>query len=433
MNIRKIILCGFCLTASTLLYSQNYTSYRTGSNADTTTNPLGGVCLMGGATENDNAMRWFLEQARGGDVLVLRASGSDGYNDYFYTDLGRAIHSVESIVFHNASAAADTYILNRINQAEAIWFAGGDQSNYVNYWRGTAVDSLINIAVSQRNIVIGGTSAGMAILGGYYFSAQNGTVTSSTALANPFAAAVTVDSAAFLQIPYLADVITDTHYDSPDRKGRHITFLARIFTDYGVAARGIACDEYTAVCVDTSGLASIYGDSPNSDDNAYFIQTNCALTDVSPETCTANQPLHWQRGGSVLKVYAAQGTQFGVNTFDLRTWRDGSGGVWQDWNVSNGVNFAQTSSQPICGTINIDRSNTEGTLSNITAYPNPVKNTLFLSQFGTIRLLDAQGHLLYYTSNNNHLDMSSFAVGFYILSYQQSADTAPIHLKIIKE
>ena len=37
---------------------------------------------MGGASENDAAMAWFLERAGGGDVLVLRASGSDGYNDY---------------------------------------------------------------------------------------------------------------------------------------------------------------------------------------------------------------------------------------------------------------------------------------------------------------------------------------------------------------
>lgn len=433
MNIKNTLLCGFCLTAATLSYSQNYTSYRTGSSVDTTTNPRGGVCLMGGATENDNAMRWFLEQAQGGDVLVLRASGSDGYNDYFYTDLGRAIHSVESIVFHNASAAADTYILNRINEAEAIWFAGGDQSNYVNYWRGTAVDSLINIAVSQRNIVIGGTSAGMAILGGYYFTAQNGTVTSATALANPFDAAVTVDSAAFLRVPYLSNVITDTHYDDPDRKGRHITFLARIFTDYGVAGRGIACDEYTAICVDTSGLASIYGDSPNSDDNAYFIQANCELSDASPELCAANQPLHWQRGGSPLKVYTAQGTQFGVNTFDLRTWSGGNGGVWQDWNVSNGTNFAQTSTAPICSTTSTNRINTEATLGDINAYPNPVKNTLFLSDFGAIWLLDAQGRLIYHSASDNQLDMSPFAAGFYILSYQKSDTNRPVRLKIIKE
>ena len=43
--------------------------------------------MMGGATEDDNAMKWFLERANGGDVLILRASGSDGYNQYLYSQL----------------------------------------------------------------------------------------------------------------------------------------------------------------------------------------------------------------------------------------------------------------------------------------------------------------------------------------------------------
>ena len=48
------------------------------------------------------------------------------------------------------------------------------------------LNTLINQAISERNIVIGGTSAGMAIMGEYYFTAQNGTVTSSEALSNPY-------------------------------------------------------------------------------------------------------------------------------------------------------------------------------------------------------------------------------------------------------
>lgn len=62
--------------------AQSYTSYFTGDVADAVVSPLGGTCMMGGATENDYAMRWFLERSGGGDILVIRASGSDGYNDY---------------------------------------------------------------------------------------------------------------------------------------------------------------------------------------------------------------------------------------------------------------------------------------------------------------------------------------------------------------
>ena len=55
---------------------------------------------MGGATEDDNAMKWFLQRANGGDVLVLK-TGSNGYNAYFYSELGIPLNSVETIVCNN--------------------------------------------------------------------------------------------------------------------------------------------------------------------------------------------------------------------------------------------------------------------------------------------------------------------------------------------
>ena len=88
---------------------------------------------MGGATEDDNAMIWFLERSNGGDILVLRTSGSNGYNDYLYNELGVDVNSVETIVLNNSSAANESYIHNKVLNAEAIWFAGGDQSNLVQY------------------------------------------------------------------------------------------------------------------------------------------------------------------------------------------------------------------------------------------------------------------------------------------------------------
>ncbi|MEC4003776.1 hypothetical protein OX283_003840 [Flavobacterium sp. SUN052] len=38
-------------------FSQGYTSYFTGNATNITTNTEFGVCMMGGATEHDNAMR----------------------------------------------------------------------------------------------------------------------------------------------------------------------------------------------------------------------------------------------------------------------------------------------------------------------------------------------------------------------------------------
>ena len=375
MHSVQLIFALFCFLFSYSLIGQTYTSYFTGNMEDVITNPQAGVCMMGGATEDDEAMKWFLQRADGGDVLVLRASGSDGYNDYMYSELGITINSVETIVFHEFTANLESYIHERIQKAEAIWFAGGNQWDYVRYWRNSAIDSLINEGITQRNIVIGGTSAGMAILGGFYFSAQNGTVTSGAALANPYNSNVKVDSAAFLQNDFLSNVITDTHYDDPDRKGRHVVFMSRILTNYGADPKGIACDEYTAVCLGTDGVAQVFGQYPDFDDNAYFIQTNCELSDVTPENCTPGNPLTWNLNNQAIKVYKVKGTSSGKNTFDLNDWATGSGGTWENWYVNNGMLTETPDSAIHCipsSAITVDQS------PRFQLYPNPASNFIVL-------------------------------------------------------
>src|SRR5690606_26652800 len=112
--------------------------------------------------------------------------------------------------------------------AEMIWFAGGDQWNYVSFFKDNVLEDLLNAHVNVKQAPIGGTSAGMAILGGKYFSAQNGSVTSNAALMDPYNDDMTVMYNDFLSVPYLVGVITDTHYDNPDRRGRHMAFQAHI-------------------------------------------------------------------------------------------------------------------------------------------------------------------------------------------------------------
>lgn len=105
-----------------------YTEYLTGNSQDVVVQPDFGICLMGGAGESDDGMRWFLDKANGGDVVVIRASGSDGYNDYMYSELGVTLNSVRTFVFHSGAAANDPYVIEKLNGAEAIWLAGGDRS-----------------------------------------------------------------------------------------------------------------------------------------------------------------------------------------------------------------------------------------------------------------------------------------------------------------
>ncbi|MGK4567705.1 T9SS type A sorting domain-containing protein [Flavobacterium sp. 3HN19-14] len=412
-------------------FAQGYTSYFTGNPVNVDTNPSPGFCLMGGATEHDNAMVWLLKQADEGDVLILRCSGSDGYNDYIYSDLASqvTVNSVESIVITSAAGATNPYVLNKVANAEMIWFAGGDQYNYVSYFKDNALEDAINNHINVKHYPVGGTSAGMAILGDHYFSAQNGSVTSSTALSNPYGNTVTIGAYDFINIPILNHTITDTHFDNPDRKGRLMTFLARIATDEGIRSFGIAANEYVAVCIDAAGKAKVYGDYPNYQEFAYFAQANCDDSYL-PETCQSGSSLTWNQGGQAVKVYKVPGTANGTNYFNLSDWQTGSGGSWENWKVINGVfsSGAGTASTCILGVEDF-------TGQNVTVYPVPFDTEIRFNGLdkATVIITDSQGRKVYENKavkENETINTSNFASGIYVISIEK--DGKKVTRKIVR-
>lgn len=412
-------------------FSQGYTSYFTGNATDVVTIPEFGVCIMGGATEHDNAMKWLLQRANGGDVVVLRSSGSNGYNDYLYSELGITVNSVETLVITSVAGATNPYVLDKVSKAEMIWFAGGDQWNYVSFFKNNALEDVINNHINIKQAPIGGTSAGMAILGGSYFSAQNGTITSSQAMSNPYASNMTIGSNDFLQVPFLDDVITDTHYDNPDRRGRHAVFLARMKNDFGYNLRGIACNEYVAVCIGPEGKAKVFGDYPNYQEFAFFIQSNCLNTGAI-ETCSANTPLTWNYGGQALKVYKVPGTMQGTHYFDVNVWESaiGSGGTWENWAIVNGSLNVTNGVAPICA---LNNSNFESDSFEIA--PNPFQNYIsFETEInGSVAIYDGIGKRVFFSENfsGNRIDTSELESGLYFIKIDSNG--LSVTKKIIKD
>lgn len=228
---------------------------------------------------------------------------------------------------------------------------------------------------------------------------------------NPFDLAMTISTEPFIMNDQLSNVITDTHYDNPDRKGRHVTFMARNYVDNALPTRGIACEEYTAVCIDTNGFCKIYGDYPNYDEDVYFIQPNCELTDNTPETFTTATPLTWNRSGKALKVYHAKGTQNGTQTFNLSNWKEGSGGVWEHWYVVNGQLYMGSGTAPGCS---LDM--TENGLDSWLDLPNPMSGIVDLKE--TVReiiVFDLKGSICLSQSGSFQFDSARIKNGSYIL------------------
>jgi cyanophycinase len=292
-----------------------YKYFLMGDAADVQSATQPGFVLIGGGKDPDPAFRWLLERAGGGDVVVIRSSGADGYNRYMM-ELGRP-NSVESIVIANMEAAQDPFVAERILKAEALFIAGGDQWNYIRLWKNTPVGAAVQ-ALIDKGVPVGGTSAGLAVLGEYYFSAEHDSVTSAQALANPFDERVQVGNG-FLQIAALQGLITDSHFHARDRMGRTLVFLARMMEVGSLKeARAIAIDERTAVLSEKDGKVVVVGGG-----TAYFIRVS-----KKAEICKPGVPLT-ARGFEVYAVAAG-------GELDLKDWK-GKGGVAYTLDVEAGV------------------------------------------------------------------------------------------------
>lgn len=414
--MKKLIVI-VAISLNTLVFAQDYTEYVTGSTTDVTTDHQPGICLMGGASENDEAMVWFLNKAEGGDVVVLRASGDDGYNNYFYTELGLTLNSVTTLVINNENGATDPAVLQKVANAEAIWFAGGDQWDYVSYFKDNVMETTLNEYINVKKGVIGGTSAGMAILGSSYFSAQYGTLESAVALSNPYHPRVALGYNDFLEVPFMENVITDTHFEDRNRQGRISVFLARFIQDNGPRSFGIACNDYTAVCVEPDGKAYVFGEYPDYPEFAYFLQANC-VEEYTPEVVEAGTPLTWNRNEEAIKVYKVPGTYGGPNYFDLSDWETGSGGSWENWFVEDGNLNMVAGENPGCGQVGIS----DNDVNLMSVYPNPFNHELFINSkliISDVSLFDILGkQIKIEVQDNFKLETSSLNSGTYILKLQ---------------
>ena len=244
------------------------------------------IHLAGGGGDVDAAYQAVIDRIRGCsdcdtkiDIVILRASGADGYNDYLLAM--RGVDSVTSLVITDLHSAQSAEVLRAVGDAEYVFFAGGDQCNYVKLFLNGPVEELLR-RLYARGGAIGGTSAGMAIQGKAIYDACNDASAQSVlALADPYNHEISFTTDLF-DWRDLENVITDTHFAQRDRMGRLFAFIARQLRESDRDDfLGIAADERTAVLIDARGLAQVFGAGP-----AYFV-----LGDHFPERALPGQRL----------------------------------------------------------------------------------------------------------------------------------------------
>jgi cyanophycinase len=317
-TLSMAVICLFASSVYAAANKQGFTAFIVGNPADAqqSASLSPGLVLMGGGSDVDAAFQWMCQKAGGGDFVVIRTTGTDAYNPYIQ-QLCPQMDSVETIIITSTTGANSAYVSSHIQNAEALWIAGGDQSTYTALWRGTAVQTGVNFLLNSKQAPVGGTSAGLAVLSQFIYTGQLGSVTSSQALANPFHRYVTLERDLF-QSALGGGKLYDSHFVTRNRMGRSLVFLARIVNNgWAAQPRGIGIDEETAILVEPNGAASMVGVGA-----AYFLQAPGPAQVLADRT-----PMTYLNIG-VYKV--PQGA-----TFNFSTWT-GTGGVAYTLNVNNG-------------------------------------------------------------------------------------------------
>jgi cyanophycinase len=286
--------------AATQRRGHGYRSWLRGDAGDARPATLGGAMLEGGAYDRATAWRWFLERAGYGDIVIICATCTKGYDPLVYRT--HDVDSAQTLRITKRRASSDPYVVRTVAGADGIFFAGGDQSDYVRIWKDTPVEDAVNAAIA-RGVPVGGISAGLAVLGEFVFAAEKNTITSDKALADCFDHKITLerDMVAF---PELTATITDSHFTQRDRMGRLFTFMARTIRDgWTSSVRGIGVDQGGAALVEPGGATSVIGRAPTT-----FVRM--ASDDVL--TCEPRQPLET----SYLEVHTIEPG----GSFDLGSW-----------------------------------------------------------------------------------------------------------------
>jgi cyanophycinase len=319
LRVALVLAVALVLTASFAAAEPAYKYSRSGNAEDVKTKTTAGYALMGGGTDQDAAFKFLCDKSGGGDFLILTASSDQDYAEYNpYIQKLCKENSVATLSIASAEAANDPFVAETIRKAEALFITGGDQAKYVKYWKPSpmreAMQSLID-----RGVPVGGTSAGLAILGEFGFPALNDSAYSEASLKNPFNDRVMIDRG-FLAIPHLENTITDTHFKKRDRLGRTLVFMARILQDEMTKeVRGIGVDEKSAALLEADGSVTVAGVGSG----VYFYRPT-----APPQTCAQKTPLTF-RGIDVYHVPTG-------GKFNLADW-SGTGGNAYTLSVENGA------------------------------------------------------------------------------------------------
>lgn len=241
----------------------------------------GTVIAVGGALQDDNdavfrALIDAMPDDAPGVVVIPTASGfAGGAAERFAEALAKYGMDPARVVLARVAAvddpetpevnealwkdgAGDPTEVAKLRNAGLIWFVGGDQARIIaTFTKPDGSDTLMLAAIRQRladGAVVGGTSAGAAVLGEHMIGCGNPEVALTAPVSDDLPACSTIDEAAkdtpLVLAPglgFLAGIVFDQHFSQRARLTRLVRAVACIEAD---SVTGIGVDEDTAFVFD---------------------------------------------------------------------------------------------------------------------------------------------------------------------------------------
>lgn len=202
----------------------------------------------GGSSHRTEVLETFVKLIGKKDPLVEVVTTAGGepeesFEDYkkVFGELG--IEKVRHIHHYSRKEVLEDSLEERVREADAFFFSGGDQLRLTSYYGGSAFLTLLKDRYINTGIVIGGTSAGAMALSTPMIYAGNKDVEE-----------VTGEIKVTTGLQFLNDVCVDTHFV---HRGRFVRMAQVIVAN--PTCVGIGVEEDTAIIVRNGREAEVVG------------------------------------------------------------------------------------------------------------------------------------------------------------------------------
>jgi cyanophycinase len=201
----------------------------------------GRLLIVGGAERRspggDRVLQRFVELAGGMGarigVIATASREPRTLEDDYVQAFGRLGADAEAVRVDDREQANGDAAVAAISAATAVFFTGGDQLRIATVVGGTRVDSVLHARVSARELLLGGSSAGAAMM-------------SSTMIVGGEFSGVETDSVwTGPGMEFLPGVLIDMHFAERGRIARLLSAVAMYPHELG-----LGIDEGTAILVD---------------------------------------------------------------------------------------------------------------------------------------------------------------------------------------